>query len=422
LIPSQLISQEVAYAVNTNSFRKSALSAVTGFIALTLIACSPGTVAVNNSQSPSSTAGMPGQSVQSTAKPDPTATPAPSPEPTGTGAVFQNSGKKRVKARGLYLTATSAGVKLKHYIELANQTEINSYVIDYKDDDGYVCVDSKVPLAKEVHAIDVRYDAEKVVKQLHENNIYAIARIVCFKDPFLSKGRPDMAIKNKDGGLYVHNKKTWVDAYNREAWQYNIDLAKEALAKGFDEVQFDYIRFPDGKKSQMVFSNTEGKKMNETINSFLAEARKQMPGDILSGDVFAIICESPGDTEGIGQVWEEVGESLDYVCPMSYPSHYALGQIINKVRFSKPDLDPYNVIKNTYLKAKERLSKVDGHKPMLRAYLQDFTATWIGKGNYQHYGADQVRQQIQAVYDAGYDEWFLWDPMNTYDEAAFQKE
>lgn len=334
---------------------------------------------------------------------------------------FKNSNKKTVKAKGLYLTATSVGARLKHYIDLANTTEINSYIIDYKDDDGYVCVDSKVPLAKQVKAIDVRYDAEKVVKELHANNIYAIARIVCFKDPFLSQNMPDTAIKNKDGKLYIHNQKTWVNAYNKDAWQYNIDLAKEALQKGFDEVQFDYVRFPDGKKTDMAFGNTGDKNMYETIDEFLAAARQQMPDATLSADIFAITVESPGDTEGIGQYFEYVGKDMDYICPMSYPSHYAIGQIINNVMFPKPDLDPYGVVKNTYLKAKARLSKVEGHKPLLRAYLQDFTATWIGKGNYQHYGDEQVRQEIKAVYDAGYEEWFLWDPMNTYEEGALEK-
>ena len=348
--------------------------------------------------------------------------PAEEPVPSKAGDPFNNADKKRVKARGLYLTATSAGARLKHYVDLANTTEINSYVIDYKDDYGTVCLDSQVPLAREIGAVDKRYETGKLIKELHDNNIYAIARIVCFKDPILAKSKPEMAIKNKDGGLYVHNSMNWVNPYNKDTWQYNIDLAKEALAQGFDEVQFDYIRFPDGKKSEMVFGDTGGKKTNETVNEFLAAARQQLPGAIISGDVFAIICESPGDTEGIGQVWEEVGKNLDYVCPMAYPSHYALGQIINNVKFPKPDLDPYGVIKNTLLKAKNRMEKVEGHKPILRTYLQDFTATWIGKGNWQYYEDNQVRQQIQAVYDAGYEEWFLWDPMNNYREGAFEKE
>ncbi|AEV69834.1 putative glycoside hydrolase [Acetivibrio clariflavus] len=330
--------------------------------------------------------------------------------------------QKRVKAKGLYLTASSAGARLDHYIELANNTEINSYVIDVKNDYGIVSYESEVPLASEIGAIQKIYDVDEVIKKLHDNNIYAIARIVCFKDPILAQKKPEMAIKNPEGGLYVHNKMNWVNPYNMDAWQYNIDLAKEALEKGFDEVQFDYIRFPDGKKSQMVFEGKDDREMYEVINDFLAFARKQLPNAILSGDVFAIILESPGDTEGIGQYFEYIGENLDYLCPMAYPSHYALGQIINNVKFPKPDLDPYGVVKNTLLKAKARYEKVEGHKPILRTYLQDFTATWIGAGNWQYYEDEQVRQQIQAVYDAGFEEWFLWDPMNNYREGALLKE
>jgi len=361
--------------------------------------------------------------------PAPTSTPTPVVEasyvaestPTSTPELPKYN-QKRVKAKGLYLTASSAGARLDHYIELANNTEINSYVIDVKNDYGIVSYDSKVPLASEIGAIEKLYDVDEVIKKLHDNNIYAIARIVCFKDPILAQKKPEMAIKNPEGGLYVHNKMNWVNPYNMDAWQYNIDLAKEALEKGFDEVQFDYIRFPDGKKSQMVFEGKDDREMYEVINDFLAYSRKQLPNAILSGDVFAIILESPGDTEGIGQYFEYIGENLDYLCPMAYPSHYANGQIINNVKFPKPDLDPYGVIKNTLLKAKSRYEKVEGHKPILRTYLQDFTATWIGEGNWQYYEDEQVRQQIQAVYDAGFEEWFLWDPMNNYREGALLKE
>lgn len=333
-----------------------------------------------------------------------------------------NANKKRVVAKGLYLTASTAGGRLDHYINLANTTEINTYVIDLKNDYGTVCYDSQVPLAKEIGAIEIRYDAKKVVEKLHENNIYAIARIVVFKDPILAKNKPEMAIKNTQGGLYVYNQVNWVNPYNHDAWQYSIDLAKEALELGFDEVQFDYIRFPDGKKSQMVFEGKDEREYYQVINEFLAFARKQLPDAILSGDVFAIICESPGDTEGIGQYFEHIGKDLDYLYPMAYPSHYANGQIINGVKFPKPDLDPYGIIKNTLVKAKARLDKVEGHKPMIRTYLQDFTATWIGSGNWQYYEDEQIRQQIQGVYDAGYEEWILWDPMNNYREGAFKKE
>lgn len=331
--------------------------------------------------------------------------------------------QNRVKAKGLYLTASSAGSRLEHYIQLANTTEINAYVIDLKNDYGYVEFDSKVPLAKEIGAVRLSYDIEQMLKKLKENDIYAIARIVCFKDPILAEKKPEMAVKNQSGGLYRFNQTYWVDPYNEEVWQYNIDLAKEALEKGFDEVQFDYVRFADGRRSDMVFSDTRDEKsFSENINDFLAEARSELPNAILSADIFAIVAESPGDTEGIGQHFETVGKNMDYLCLMAYPSHYARGQIINGVAFSKPDLDPYGIIYNTLLRAKDRLSKLEGKKPMIRTYLQDFTASWIGEGNYQKYDGKTLRQQIQAVYDAGFDEWLVWDHMNNYSTDGLKLE
>ncbi len=397
--------------------RSISLSLLLCIIAISLCACnsSKATLVNGESNQPSPTP------VATLVQPSADNEVIPESTPTSTPENLKVN-QKRVKAKGLYLTASSAGARLDHYIELANTTEINSYVIDVKNDYGIVSYKSEVPLASEIGAIESLYDIEKMTTKLRENDIYSIARIVCFKDPILAKNKPEMAIKNTEGGLYVHNQMNWVNPYNKDAWQYNIDLAKEALARGFDEVQFDYIRFPDGKKSQMVFEGKDDRQLYEVVNDFLAYARQQLPNAIISGDVFAIILESPGDTEGIGQYFEYVGENLDYLCPMAYPSHYANGQIINNVKFPKPDLDPYGVIKNTLLKAKARHEKVEGHKPILRTYLQDFTATWIGNGNWQYYEDEQVRQQIQAVYDAGYEEWFLWDPMNNYREGAFKKE
>jgi hypothetical protein len=134
--------------------------------------------------------------------------------------------------------------------------------------------------------------------------------------------------------------------------------------------------------------------------------------------VFGIICESPADTEDIGQYLELIGKDVEYISPMVYPSHYAVGQVVNNVKFSKPDMDPYGVVYNSLIKAKNRISQAEGYKAQVRPYLQDFTATWLGKGYYQTYGPTQVRQQIKAVYDAGYDEWILWDAGNTYSESA----
>ncbi|HHV98935.1 MAG TPA: GTP-binding protein [Clostridiaceae bacterium] len=336
--------------------------------------------------------------------------------------------KKDILVKALYLTGWTVGMKerLDHYIELANTTEINSYVIDIKDDDGLVGYESSIPAVREIGAWTKKYDVDYVISRLHENNIHVIGRIVCFKDPYLSSKRPDLAIKDTRGGLWKEKNSngkmiTWLNPYNKESWPYLIDIAKEAVQKGFDEIQFDYVRFPSGDKTVMDFG-TPDKKKYEAINEFLAYARKEMPDVVLSADIFGIVCEGEGDSEDIGQYLELIGKDLEYISPMLYPSHYALGQVVNGIKFAKPDLEPYAVVYNSLAKTKNRFAKVDGYTPDVRPYLQDFTANWIGKGNYIEYGPEQVRQQIQAVYDAGYKEWILWSARNKYSEAGLLKE
>ena len=332
-----------------------------------------------------------------------------------------------IKVKALYLTGWTVGIdeKLQHFIELAKTTEINAYVVDIKDDDGFVSYESNVPAIREIDGWKRKYDVERVIKAFHDNGIPVIGRLVCFKDPYLSSQRPELAIKHVNGGLWKDKNSghTWLNPYNEDTWKYIVDMAKEAVKLGFDEIQFDYVRFPDGKRSTMDFGNTEMEKY-EAINKFLEYARKEIPAEIpISADVFGIILESPEDTEDIGQYLEVIGkDNVDYISPMVYPSHYAVGQIVNDVRFAKPDLDPYGVVYNSLVKGKRRIEAVEGYKAKVRPYLQDFTATWLDAGYYQEYGPEQVRQQIQAVYDAGFEEWILWDPKNTYSESALKKE
>lgn len=337
----------------------------------------------------------------------------------------EKSKSEKVKVKALYLTGWNMGYeeKVNHYIQLAKDTEINAYVIDIKDDDGYVGYKSEVPAVIENKSWKYKYDADKVVKAFKDNGIYTIGRVVCFKDPVLSARKPELAVKRTNGQLWRDNHGlSWLNPYNKESWPYIIEVAREGVKKGFDEIQFDYIRFPnDGDKKAMNFGNTD-KKRHEIINEFISYARKELPGVVLSADVFGIICESPGDTEQIGQYLEMVGMELDYISPMVYPSHYAVGQKVNGVQFMKPDLEPYGVVYQSLAKAKERISKVEGYRAGVRPYLQDFTASWLGKGYYQSYGVEQVKQQIKAVYDAGYEEWILWDSNNTYTEQALEKE
>lgn len=347
------------------------------------------------------------------------------PQETTEPESTEKKAKEKIKAKALYLTGWTVGSmdKVNHFIDIANKTEINSYVIDIKDDDGYVGYESNVPAVREINGWKKKYDADKVIKAFHDNNIYLIGRVVCFKDPVYSSKKTSLAVKNSKGQVWRDNHGlAWLDPYNKDSWSYIVEIAREAVEKGFDEIQFDYIRFPnDGDKRAMSFGNSE-KEKHEIINEFLAYASKELPDVPLSADVFGIICESPGDTEKIGQYLELVGKDIDYISPMVYPSHYAVGQKVNGVQFMKPDFDPYGVVYNSLAKAKDRISKVEGYKAGVRPYLQDFTATWLGKGYYQSYGVEQVRQQIKAVYDAGYEEWILWDAGNTYSEDALEPE
>ena len=349
------------------------------------------------------------------------------------GAVEQSEENKtedltKVKVKAIYLTGVSAGSTktLDKYIDIINRTELNAVVIDIKDN-GVVNYPSTVPAVAENGLFVKYFDPEKVIKKLHDNNIYVIARLVCFRDEGLAMKNSNLAIKRTDGTIWKEYKKTntgaWTNPYNEEVWKYNIDIAKEAISKGFDEIQFDYVRFPTAKKSEVNYGENLPSKV-DAICAFLKLASEELhtAGGPVSADVFGIISESKSDGETIGQDLERVGLDIDCISPMAYPSHYAKGQEVNGVTFAKPDLDPYGVVYQTMAKTKDRISKVPGYKATVRPYLQAFTATWIGKGNYQTYGPQQIRQQIKAVYDAGFEEWILWNPKNIYAEEIFDKE
>ncbi len=326
------------------------------------------------------------------------------------------------QVRGLYVSGWNIGEPkvLKHFINLANRTEINSYVIDVKEDDGYLSYPSKVKMVQTLKTSIKKYDPTLTLRALHKNNIRVIGRIVCFKDPVLPLKRPDLALKSKNGGVWKDKDgAAWLNPYNKKSWVYLVDIAKEAVQLGFDEIQFDYVRFTNnGDLSTVDFGDTKLEKY-EAINGFLAYAREQLPKTILSADVFGIICESPADTEGIGQYLELIGKDVDYISPMVYPSHYFNGTAVNGQIFPKPDLDPHGIVLNAITKAHNRVNKVANYRAKFRPYLQNFTFEELGEGNFQVYGAKQVREQINAVYEAGYKGWIFWNINNDYSEAAF---
>ncbi|MBX7254738.1 MAG: putative glycoside hydrolase [Candidatus Hydrogenedentes bacterium] len=331
-----------------------------------------------------------------------------------------------IAVRALYLTGWTVGIpsQLKHYAELADKTVLTAYVVDIKDMDGHVGYKSAVPKVVEYGAFEKRYDPLTVIETFHAHNLRVIGRVACFRDPVASAKEPDMALKTKNGKLWTDVKKSsWLNPYNEKAWEYLVDIAKEALTLGFDEIQFDYVRFPsDGPVHTIDYGKDPGPK-HEAVNGFLSYAREQMPDVVISADVFGIMCVSAGDTEDIGQYLELVAQNVDYLSPMVYPSHYAKGQVIQSKKYASPDKSPYAVVKGTLDTAQERIKAVRWcETARMRPYLQDFTASWLGSGHYMNYGVDEVRAQIKAAKDAGYAEWIFWNAQNRYTEAAYLPE
>lgn len=341
---------------------------------------------------------------------------------------------KSPKAKAVYITGWTAGnpAQIQKIVNLAKATEVNAVVLDIKDDDGKVGYETGLKDVRDIGAWEKKYDVDKVIKTFHENNIYVIGRLVCFKDPILAEKRKDLAFKTKDGGVWRDwNKRAWVNPFNKDTWEYFLSIAKEAVDKGFDEIQFDYVRFSnDGDIRTIDFGqNFDSNTKSDVIAEFLKKSKKVIhdeKGVILSADVFGIAAVGTADDKILGQNWEKLSREVDYLCPMVYPSHYAnvrqngMGQDINGVLFKKPDLEPHNVILQTLLSGKKRLESAE-IKTGIRPYLQAFNAPWLGEGYWQKYGAQQIKEQIKAVYDAGYDEWILWDPNNSYPEAYFEK-
>src|SRR5690606_9293148 len=322
--------------------------------------------------------------------------------------------------RGIYLNAWAAGSRARRtaLIELAEATEINAFVIDVKDATGYVSYRTRSELARQIGADrDIRIaNIREVLDELRARGIYPIARIVVFKDPLLAERRPDLAIQRADGTVWVdHHGEKWVDPYNREVWDYNIELAREAVELGFSEIQWDYVRFPDVPQSYMreaVYPARQDRSRVQAIREFLTYSREELKdlGVPVTADVFGLTT-SAGDDMGIGQKWEELVDVTDVLLPMVYPSHYARGSY----GIDHPNSHPYTTVKTAIEHALRRTKGVEG-AATIRPWLQDFT---LGS---PRYGPEYVRAQIRAVYDAGLTEWLLWNPGSRYTAAALAPE
>jgi hypothetical protein len=246
------------------------------------------------------------------------------------------------------------------------------------------------------------------------HNIYPIARIVVVKDPLLAEKKPEWAIKRKSDMQPWIDKdgKPWLDAHNREVWQYAVDLAKEAYDLGFSEVQFDYVRFPDEKRliRESVYPLANGRVRAQVIRDQLAFTRsalKSIPMPVTI-DVFGLTATDTTDM-GIGQKWEMFVDQADYILPMVYPSHFAPGTY----GLGNPNANPYSTIDRAMKDVKRRTASVPNAGKIIPWY-QDFT---MGP---PRYGVEQVRAQIKAGYDNGFHSWILWNPGSRYTIGALR--
>lgn len=322
--------------------------------------------------------------------------------------------------RGIFSTANSADLRLDSMIELINSTDLNAIVIDVKEDFGHVTFETGNPeIEKWGTTKKIIRDIDTVIQKLEENDIYPIARIVVFKDTTLANMHPEYSFLNENGSVWHNSKDTpeaFVNPYRKEVWEYNVEVAKAAIEAGFKEIQFDYVRFPEGfehRAETLTYTRDPERSRAEAVADFVKYAREQLnpTGARISVDIFGYAA-SVDQAEGIGQDFNMISQYVDVICPMVYPSHYSTGWFGSRV----PDLAPYTTIFGSMMDTQKKLEQIKDKKPVIRAWLQDFTASWLDE--YIPYGKKEVEEQIRGMYDAGVYEFLLWNSSNVYTEGV----
>lgn len=336
--------------------------------------------------------------------------------------------------KGIYVSASTAGTarRFGQLVDLVDRTELNAMVIDVKDGDGAISfVPSDATLAPYAASKPGLGKLGEFTKPLHDKGIYLIARVFVFQDPWLVEKRPDLAVKRLGGGVWRDRRGTpWLDPASREVWKYNAAIAREAYAGGFDEVQFDYIRFlSDGNMASAVYPAYDGKTPKaDVIRSFFgymdAELREKS-GIPISADLFGLTMWAHDSDLNIGQRLDNAARHFDFISPMVYPSHYPAGF----EGFANPADHPYEVVHDNLVKGQKVFDalrqedlalreknpalslKVAGVRP----WLQDFN---LGAD----YTPDMVKAQMKASVDGGASGWIFWNARNVYTESAFAQE
>lgn len=332
--------------------------------------------------------------------------------------------------KAIYMTACvlSTNEFKKSLVDLIDQTEINSIVIDIKDFSGTISFPTNNPKLVGTQGTGCKAkDVKEFIEELHKKNIYVIGRVTVFQDPVMTKLRPDLAVKRaSDGAVWKDNKGiSFVDVGAKEHWDYIIELAKESYSIGFDEINFDYVRYPsDGNMKDIAFTHSDGNNKPESLRKFFEYLHGQLKdsGIVTSVDLFGMTTTNYDDLN-IGQVLEKALPYFDYVAPMVYPSHYP----DNFNGWKNPDDYPHDLI---YFVMKSGADRADAlknatstpadikarvGKQQLRTWIQDFD--YGGD-----YGPVEVRAQINASVEAGVPSWMIWAPSNKYTRDALKSE
>ncbi|MGD6965302.1 putative glycoside hydrolase [Rossellomorea vietnamensis] len=326
--------------------------------------------------------------------------------------------------RGIYVTGHSAGgSRFESLIDLMGKTDLNSMVIDVKDDWGNITYQDDQSKYKDIGKSYIK-DPRAMLERMQEEEIYPIARVVVFKDSVLSKAKPELSYLEGNEVWANGSGESFVNPFLKEVWDYNVGIAIEAAKLGFQEIQFDYVRFPEGfekRDTELKYSMGEYAEMDEdnvqkrvhAVTDFVAYAKEQLkPYDVdVSVDIFGYTATLP-EAPGIGQNFTKISEHVDVISSMIYPSHWT-----SYFGIAKPDLEPYNLIAEYAKLENKKLGELE-NPPVSRPWLQDFTASWLGSGNYKQYGKAEVEAQIKALQDQGINEYLLWNAGNSYTESA----
>jgi hypothetical protein len=318
------------------------------------------------------------------------------------------------QVKAIYMSGWVAGnEKLRdNLINIIDTTELNAVVIDVKDYTGRISFLVKDPELQKLNSAEERVkDIREFIGQLHDRGIYVIARISSFQDSFLVHTHPEFAVKTKAGAVWKDYKGvSWLDAGAKPVWDYLIKIGDESYSVGFDELNFDYIRFPsDGNMMDIAYSFSNGRTRSAVINDFFEYIGKYFREKNIptSADLFGLTTSTTGDL-GIGQVLEYALRNFDFVAPMVYPSHYPP----NFNGYPNPAAKPYEVISYAMTAGIKKAEMASTSPEKLRPWLQDFSI------NGTHYTSEMIRAQIQATYDVGLNSWMLWNASNVYTVSA----